>query len=429
MANVIEIVLKGTDKTQGVLGKVGVSLGNIGKMALKGATAGLATAGTAAVAFGVKAIMAGADAEEMMAKLSATFGDASENMISDLDDFAAATGRSRFELRGAATDMGAVLKALGATDEQAASMSVSMTQLSTDLGAFNNLPTAEVAHKIQTALTGEFESLKSLGVVINQAKLNQELLNMGIEGGTAAATDYQKALAVQNIIMQQTTDAQGSAARESGSFTGQMVALKAALSDATIEIGTKLLPVVTPLITQMAAFAADVLPKVVQWVADKLIPALVKMGRWIGENLIPFLERARIGFDAIVGVVQAIIIIIGQFIDKLKVLNVIRLPSWLTPGSATPFELGLRGISDALSQVSGVELPKFQTSLEFAGAPAGGGGAIPIGANPVFNFYDTVIRDDQDVRPAVEDREDGRVERADGRVRDEALPGRHAVGG
>ena len=395
MANVIEIVLKGTDKTKGMLGKVGVSLGNIGKMAIKGAAVGLAAAGTAAVAFGVKAIMAGADAEEMMSKLNATFGEASEGMISNLDDFALATGRSRYELRGAATDMGAVLKALGATDEQAASMSVSMTELSTDLGAFNNLPTADVAHKIQTALTGEFESLKSLGVVINQAKLNQELLNMGIEGGTAAATDYQKAMAIQNLIMRQTTDAQGAAERETGSFTGQMVSLKAALSDATIEIGTKLLPVVTPLITQLASFAAEVLPKVVQWVADKLIPALVKMGIWIGENLIPFLKDAKVGFDAVVGVVRAIIIVIGRFVDKLKA---IRLPDWLTPGSPTPFELGLRGISDALKSVSDVELPKFQSSLEFAGTPGGGGGAASLGASPVFNFYDTVIRDDQDVR-------------------------------
>lgn len=395
MANIIEITLKATDKTKGVLGKVGGALAGIGKMALKGAAVGLAAAGTAAVAFGVKAVMAAADAEEMMSKLNATFGDASEDMISNLDDFAAATGRSRYELRGAATDMGAVLKALGATDEQAASMSTSMIQLSTDLGAFNNLPTADVAHKIQTALTGEFESLKSLGVVINQAKLNQELLNMGIEGGTAAATDYQKAMAIQNIIMRQTADAQGAAERETGSFTGQMVSLKAALSDATIEIGTKLLPVVTPLITKLAAFAAEVLPKVVQWVADKLIPALVKMGIWIGENLIPFLKDAKVGFDALVGIVKAIIIVVGRFVDKLKA---IKLPDWLTPGSPTPFELGLRGISDALKSVSDVELPKFQSSLEFAGAPGGGGGAGSVGASPIFNFYDTVIRDDQDVR-------------------------------
>jgi len=167
MANVIEIVLKATDKTGGTLGKVSGMLGGIGKAAVAGAAAGIAVAGAAVVGFGVKAVMAGADAEEMMSKLGATFGSAAGDMVADLDEFAKAVGKSKFELRGAATDMGAVIKALGGTEAEAAQMAQTMTMLSTDLGAFNNMPTADVAHKIQSALTGEFESLKSLGVVIN----------------------------------------------------------------------------------------------------------------------------------------------------------------------------------------------------------------------------------------------------------------------
>ena len=404
MANTIEIVLKATDKTGNKLSKVSGALSGIGKAAIAGAAAGVAVASAAIIGFGVKAVMAGADAEEMMSKLNATFGEASTGMITNLDDFAAATGRSRFELRGAATDMGAVIKAIGGTEEEAATMSASMTMLATDLGAFNNMPTAEVAHKIQTALTGEFESLKSLGVVINQATLNQELLNMGVEGGTASATAYQKALAVQNIITQQTADAQGTAAAESGSFTGQMVALKAAMSDATTEIGMKLLPVVTPMITKFAGLAADVLPKVVTWVGDKLVPALIELGKWLGEHvpvaiekisvfwntkLKPFLRDAKTGFDAIRGIIDAVTIVVGRFVDRLKA---IKLPSWLTPGSPTPFELGLRGIGDALKNVSGTELPAFQAALAPGGATAGGAGG------PEFNFYDTNISNGQDVR-------------------------------
>lgn len=404
MANVIEIVLKATDKTGGKLDKIGGSLANVGKIAATAVVAGVAVAGAAIVGFGVKAVMAGADAEEMMSKLGATFGDASKDMIENLDEFATATGRSRFELRGAATDMGAVIKALGGTEEEAAGMSASMTMLAADLGAFNNMPTADVAHKIQSALTGEFESLKSLGVVINQAKLNQELLNMGVEGGTKAATEYQKAMAVQNILMQQTTDAQGAAAKESDSFTGQMVKLKAALSDATTEIGMKLIPVVTPLIAKFAKFAADVLPKVVVWVGDKLVPALIEVGKWLGEHvpvaiakistfwttkLRPFLVNAKIGFDAIVGIVRAVIIVIGRMVDRFKA---IKLPSWLTPGSPTPFEMGIRGIGDALKSVSGTDLPQFQMALASTGTPGGST------SEPAFNFYDTNINNGQDIR-------------------------------
>ena len=80
------------------------------------------------------------------------------------------------------------------------------------------------------------------------------------------------------------------------------------------------------------------------------------------------------------------------------------MPSWLTGHSPSPFENTLHGISDALKDISGTELPKFQAALEFTGTPAGAGFAASgemgaaSGSSPVFNFYDTVIRDDQDIR-------------------------------
>jgi hypothetical protein len=59
------------------------------------------------------------------------------------------------------------------------------------------------------------------------------------------------------------------------------------------------------------------------------------------------------------------------------------LPKWLQPGSPTPFEMGLRGISSAMDALSSKSLPKFQTGLDVnqsvtsvsdssASAPAGG---------------------------------------------------------
>lgn len=501
MANIIEITLKATDKTKGVLGKVGGALAGIGKAAIVGAAAGFAIAGTAAIGFGIKAVMAGADAEEMMSKLNATFGDASESMIDNLDAFAAATGRSRYELRTAATDMGAVIKALGGTETEAAAMSTTMTMLATDLGAFNNLPTADVAHKIQTALTGEFESLKSLGIVINQAKLNQELLNMGIEKGTAGATDYEKALAIQNIMMRQSADAQGTAAVEADSFTGRMVALKAAMSDFTTEVGMALLPVITPLIQKLAVLAQEVLPIVAAWIENKLVPALSKMAKWLSKNIpiaiqvlsdfwtnvllpvltevqdfikttlipifkvivawlqvnvpiavqylsdlwnntlypaiqkiwafistylvpiflgiadvlsatvglavqvlaglwqnvlqpalstvwrfiqnniIPIFQRLARSLSPVKDMLRSVADWIKRVADKLRS---IRLPSWLTGKSPSPFENTLHGISDALKEISGVRLPKFQAALDFGSPPmmaaSSPGGGMGVGS-------------------------------------------------
>lgn len=47
-------------------------------------------------------------------------------------------------------------------------------------------------------------------------------------------------------------------------------------------------------------------------------------------------------------------------------LNNVRLPSWLEPGSPTPFELGLRGIVGALSQVTSAAMPALTSALSIS---------------------------------------------------------------
>jgi hypothetical protein len=60
---------------------------------------------------------------------------------------------------------------------------------------------------------------------------------------------------------------------------------------------------------------------------------------------------------------------IQALIDKLRNL---KLPDWLDPGSPTPFELGLRGIADAMADLNRTHLPAFSMQLAMAGIPRGG---------------------------------------------------------
>ena len=59
---------------------------------------------------------------------------------------------------------------------------------------------------------------------------------------------------------------------------------------------------------------------------------------------------------------------IGWVTDKLRALrdglNNLHLPAWLTPGSPTPFELGLLGINDALRTLTTTRLPDLQVGLQ-----------------------------------------------------------------
>jgi hypothetical protein len=49
----------------------------------------------------------------------------------------------------------------------------------------------------------------------------------------------------------------------------------------------------------------------------------------------------------------------------------LRLPDWLTPGSPTPFEMGLRGISKEMASLSKTQLPKFNAELDLNPGAAG----------------------------------------------------------
>lgn len=266
--------------------------------ALKTAMIGAGIAIAAGMGILVKSIQEAADAGEAMAKFDATFGAAGEGLIKTLDDLAEATGRSRFELREAAADFGAVTKALGFTEDGAADMSAAALEMAVDLGAFNNLPTEDVAKRIRKALTGETESMKELGVVISQNRIKQELLNMGIRDNVNEVAEAVKAQAIFNIIQRQTADAVGIAEEEAGSFTGQMVSLKAIWSDFMIELGTKFLPFITPIITALG----EKLPLALDWVMDKVggVISVFEYFKWQ-------LEQGKTPLEAIQGILRALV--------------------------------------------------------------------------------------------------------------------------
>lgn len=112
-------------------------------------------------------------------------------------------------------------------------------------------------------------------------------------------------------------------------------------------------------------FATDILPEITSAVADAglvwetvLLPALrvvwafikEQLGvafQWLSDTVLPGLEGALSG---ITGWLQGMADKLTILRDRLLGLS---LPSWLTPGSPTPFERALWGIAEALGVVDG----------------------------------------------------------------------------
>jgi hypothetical protein len=107
----------------------------------------------------------------------------------------------------------------------------------------------------------------------------------------------------------------------------------------------------------IGAYIVDVMvpnfKKMYDYFTDKVLPVIQKVANWLNEKLQP-------AFDGISKVVQDVLGWIRDLTEKLKNLDVSKI---FKPGSPTPFEIGLRGIEGALSDLSGKSLPQFSARL------------------------------------------------------------------
>lgn len=214
-------------------------LGKAGKLAAVG-LAGLAVAGGAA---GAKMIGLASDAAEVDSKMKVVFGKTLPGLNKELDAFASKTGASRYELRQQAADLGALLRPLAGSQKAAADMSSQFVKLATDLGSFNNVPTADALLAIRSGLVGEAEPLRRFGVLLNEAAIRQEALRLGLIKGKEEMSEQEKVQARASLIMKQTTLAQGDAARTAGGMANQLKMLRNNVVDAATSIGIKLIPI------------------------------------------------------------------------------------------------------------------------------------------------------------------------------------------
>ena len=124
-------------------------------------------------------------------------------------------------------------------------------------------------------------------------------------------------------------------------------------------ITVDLMPVWDALGKLLAGFAAI-------W-NNTLKPALDALWGFISKNILPIFQKWYEALGGIQGIINGVANAITWLGDKLSNLT---LPDWLTPGSPTPFEMGLRGISAAMQEINNARLPQFNVGLTRAGGNA-----------------------------------------------------------
>jgi hypothetical protein len=414
------------DAGPGIKGIAG-SVGKIAKVGLAAGTAaavGVAALTTATVGLGAKLITLGADAGEMESKFNVVFGTSAPEATKALDEFGNAVGRNKFELMEMASTVQDTFVPLGFARDEAAGMSTDLTKLAVDMGSFNNVADAQVMLDLQSAIVGNHETMRKYGVVITQATLEQELMRAGLADSVSEATEQEKVQARLNLIMAGTSDAHGDAAETAGSWANQMRALKAEIAEGATAMGAKLMPVLLPLLQNFTEWVREIMPKAVEIfgqfagnLGETVGPALALIKDAISRIAEAFginteevsstdavLSAFKTTLDVIVVAIKAASIVIwgishaikavsdairwviDRFNDLKHTISTIDLPDWLTPGSATPLELGIRGISDAMKDVDMGGM--VAGGMVAGGAMAGGGITINLTYSPTISLAD-----------------------------------------
>lgn len=219
---------------------------------------GFEKAGNAVAPFSAAAaggLIAGAkaagDLQEQVSKTKAVFKENSDEM----DKFAQGAidniNMSENTARGIMNTYGAMGSGLGLTEQANKDMAKSLTSLTADVVAFNDVSEDRASTALKGIYTGETESLKELGVVMTQTNLDNYAMANGYGKTTKEMSESEKVALRYAYVQDALADAQGAAKREQDSFNGQLRLFKEQLVEIATNIGKVLIPALEPLLKHL----------------------------------------------------------------------------------------------------------------------------------------------------------------------------------
>ena len=221
--------------------------------------------GAAVVAAGIKLFKLASDAEEADNVIGLAFGSMKQKAIDWSTSFAEATGSSKFESRELAADLGLIIRGMGFTEAATLGMSTQMVELAADMSSAKNVPLAEALDKIRAGLIGESEPLRTMGVLLSEARVKSEAYASGLAETGSELTITQKVQARMNIILADSVAMHGDLINTQDSSANQWRAIKNVVFDAATTFGKKLLPAFTDVLGVMRTMV-DRGVKFLEWV-------------------------------------------------------------------------------------------------------------------------------------------------------------------
>ena len=155
----------------------------------------------------------------------------------------------------------------GLASDKAYILSKNLTQLAYDESSYWNKDTATTFTAISSAISGELEPIRRLGVDLSQARLQQELLALGFNKQVSSLSQADKAVLRYIAIMKQTTNIQGNLAQTISSPANMVRILKSEISQLAKAVGQLLYPAFKAILPVLIA-AVDLIKEFVASLAS-----------------------------------------------------------------------------------------------------------------------------------------------------------------
>lgn len=198
------------------------------------------------------------DLEEATSKFGEVFKgqtDLAERWSAELEDGFAMSERAAKQNLSSIQDL---LVPMGMYPDAAARMSFETVKLAADLGSFNNASTAKVMDDMQSAMVGNYETMKKYGVVLTAASVKQRALEMGLANTKNELTAAHKAQAAFEIILKSSSAAIGDMDRTSDQYANTTKRLDAEIEDLSATLGKKFVPAATAAKSATAGFVGEI---------------------------------------------------------------------------------------------------------------------------------------------------------------------------
>lgn len=245
---------KDVEKFNKELEKTSKSAGNISNAfgGLSGKIGAALTIG-ALTAFGKELFDTAVEMERLEAKAVLVFGDALPAVAAAAEETANALGLTTTEFVNVAAATQDLLVPMGFTRDTAAALSVEVTNLSGALSLWDSRgrTVVEVQNAIESALIKNFESVRSMGIIISDEIIQEKLWEKGLNKLTGTTRKQAEAAVILEEITRQSADAVQSAADSTESLAIKQKQLAASFTDIKNNIARELIPVFADLFQQV----------------------------------------------------------------------------------------------------------------------------------------------------------------------------------